>query len=126
MREARKAVKKAIKLSKKRKIVTLDEIEKVRHIFQNLRDEIDTTHKALKVTSVNMRNALTLIQQETIDRPMDLMETARRQFRTKDFAKAMRTLEESRSEIRRRALEKTRAALFGGFSSQIECLRKEL
>ncbi len=125
-KEARKAIKKALKLTKKKDIKMLEAIEKVRTLITDFREEMGFTRKVIATTSLNMEDALKLIIEERIDEPLAMMDNARDLFRKKEYEKAREMLEKSQKEIEKKALEKTRTALFGGLSNDIIDLKKEI
>ena len=125
-REARKAINKGLKIAKKKKRKPGVMIDKALRAIRVVSDEIEYTRKALRATYENMEDALKQIEQERIEEPMTLIESAQALFEQKDFEKGMEQLERSREKLKKRLLLKTRNALFCGISSDFQVLKQEI
>ena len=69
IKKVRKAIKKAFKIAKKKKINPAESIGEAREVLEGLWVEVELTRKALLATSARLKDALDQIQQERIDRP---------------------------------------------------------
>jgi hypothetical protein len=126
IKEAQKAIKKSLKLSKKRKINTLEPIEDARQVLDDLRDEVEFESQVLKATFVHMEKTLGQILEERIQEPLTLMENARELCRKKEFKKAGELLRESQAKMEKKELGKTRTAILGGLLNEMKELRSEI
>jgi tetratricopeptide (TPR) repeat protein len=125
-KEARSAIKRALRLTRKKKIDMLEPIEKAREAMRDLHKELEYTRKALVATSINMDNALRLIEEERIEKPVALIERACELFRRKNYVKAKELLEKAQKEIEKKGLDKTRTAMYGGLTSEVKDLKEEI
>jgi seryl-tRNA synthetase len=126
IREARKAINKAFKLARKKKRKPGVMIDTALGVIRGLNDEIEYTRKALRATHENMENALKQIEQERIEEPITLIESAQELFEKKNFQKGLELLQESREKLNKKLLLKTRTALFSGISSEVKDLKREI
>ena len=126
IRKAKKSLKKAFKLARKKKINPGVSIRGAQEVLESLRDEIQLSRKALLVTSTSLGIALNQIQEERIDQPLALIEDACELFRSKEIEKGLEMLRQSESEFGKRVLVKTRTALFGGTSNAVKDMKEEI
>jgi hypothetical protein len=126
IRRARKSLRKAFKLVRKKKINPGVSIRGAREVLESLKEEIQMSRKALLVTSTSLGIALNQIQQERIDQPLALIEDACELFRNKEIEKGLELLKQSQTEFEKKVLVKTRTALFGGTSSAIKDMKEEI
>lgn len=126
IRKARKSLRTAFKLARKKKINPGVSIRGAREVLESLREEIQMSRKALLVTSTSLGIALNQIQQERIDQPLALIEDACELFRNKEIEKGLELLKQSQSEFEKKVLVKTRTALFGGTSNAIKDMKEEI
>ncbi|OPX41016.1 MAG: hypothetical protein B1H13_04295 [Desulfobacteraceae bacterium 4484_190.3] len=126
IRRARRSLRKAFKLARKKKINPGVSIRGAREVLESLREEIQMSRKALLVTSTSLGIALNQIQQERIDQPLALIEDACELFRNKEIEKGLELLKQSQSEFDKKVLVKTRTALFGGTTSAIKDMKEEI
>lgn len=125
-KEARKAVKEALKLAKKKKINPGVKINQAREILEELRGEVGYTRKALRATAEEMENALRHIEEERIGEVLALMDRARERFRDKEIDKGLEALKESQKVMEKRILDKTRKVVLAGIRSEVKNLKYEL
>jgi hypothetical protein len=125
-REARKAINRALKIAKKNKRKPAVMIGTALRVIRGFSDEIEYTRKALRATYENMEDALKQIEEERIEEPITLIESAHELFEKKDFEKGVELLEESREKLKKKLLLKTRTALFCGISSEVKDLKREI
>jgi hypothetical protein len=126
IRRARKSLRKAFKLVRKKKINPGVSIRGAREVLESLKEEIQMSRKALLVTSTSLGIALNQIQQERIDQPLALIEDACELFRNKEIEKGLELLKQSQTEFEKKVLVKTRTTLFGGTSSAIKDMKEEI
>jgi hypothetical protein len=126
IRKARKSLKKAFKVARKREINPGVSIKGARDVLEALREEIQMTRKALLVTSTSLGIALNKIQQERIDQPLSLIDDACESFRNKEIEKGLELLNQSQSEFGKKVLIRTRTALFGGTSNAVKEMKEEI
>ena len=125
-KEARKAVKEALKLARKKKINPGVKINQAREILEELRGEVGYTRKALRATAEEMENALRHIEEERIEEVLALMDRARERFRDKDIVKGLEALKESQRVMEKKILDKTRKVVLAGIRSEVKNLKYEL
>jgi len=126
MKEARKAVKQALKLARKKKVNPGVKINQAREALEELRVEVDYTRKALRTTAEEMEKALHHIEQERIGEVLALIDRARERFRNKEIEKGLEALRESQSRMEKKILDKTRQVVLAGIHSDVKNLKYEL
>lgn len=126
IKKSRKAVLKAIRLAKRKKIYPSIKISQAIEMMEEVLEEIDYTHRVIKETANEMERAMTLIRQETVGNVLPLLNTARRQFRDNDFENGIELLKESKDRMKRKFLEKTRQEIFTGINSEVKKLKYEI
>jgi hypothetical protein len=126
MKEARKAVKQALKLAKKKKINPGVKINQAKEIIEELREEVEYTRKVLRATAEEMENALQQIEDERIEETLALIDLARERFRGKEIEKGLQVLKESQSKMEKKILDKTRKLVLAGIHSEVKNLKYEL
>ena len=126
IKKARKAVKNAFKIAKKKKINPAESLGEAREGLEALHEEINLTRKALLAFSTNLENALDRIGKERIVEPLTLIETARDLFRNKEIDKGLEMLKKSQEEFEKKTLIKSRTVLFGGTSNEIKDLKEQI
>lgn len=120
MKKVRKAVKKASKIAKKKKINPAEALGEAREGLEALHEEINLTRKALLAFSTNLESALDRIGQERIVEPLTMIETARELFRGKEIDKGLGMLKKSQEEFEKKTLIKSRTVLLGGTSNEVK------
>jgi hypothetical protein len=125
-REARKAVKQALKLARKKKINPGVRINQAREFIEELREEVEYTRKVLRATAEEMENALRHIEEERIEEALTLIDRARERFRGKEIEKGLQALKESQGKMDKKILDKTRKAVLAGIHSNVKKLKYEL
>ena len=125
IKQARKAVKKALRFAKKENINPGLKIGMALEEFEQIREELEYTRKSLIATYSKLFDALERIQQERIEKPLSLIENAHELFREKQIEKGIETLKKSQGEMKK-VLVKTRSAIFGGLSNEVIDLKKEI
>jgi hypothetical protein len=125
-KEARKAVKQALKLARKKKINPGVRINQAREFIEELREEVEYTRKVLQATAEEMENALRHIEEERIEEALTLIDRARERFRGKEIEKGLQALKESQGKMDKKILDKTRKAVLAGIHSNVKKLKYEL
>ncbi|MGD2125097.1 MAG: hypothetical protein PVG99_03400 [Desulfobacteraceae bacterium] len=126
IREARKAVKQALKLAKKKKINPGIKIGRAREVLVELLEEVEYTRKVLRATADEMENAMERIRDERVGEVLTLIDDARERFREKEVGKGMDRLRESQERMEKKVLERSRTALLGGIDGEVKTLKYEL
>jgi hypothetical protein len=126
MKEARRAVKQALKLAKKKKVNPGVKINQAREVLEELRVEVEDTRKALRATAEEMEHAIQHIEQERIGEVLALIDRARERFRNKEIEKGLEALKESQSRMEKKILDKTRQVVLAGIHSDVKNLKYEL
>jgi len=126
IKQARKAVKKALRFAKKKNINPGLKIGVAREEFEQIREELEYTRKSLLTTYSRLHDALERIQQERIEEPLSLIENAHELFREKQIERGIETLKKSQGEMEKKVLIKTRTAIFGGISNEVTNLKEEI
>jgi hypothetical protein len=88
--------------------------------------EIDYTQRVIKETANEMERAITLIRQETVGNVLPLLNTARKQFRDKEFDSGIEMLKESKDRLKKKYLEKTREGILAGMNSEVAKIKFEI
>lgn len=101
-------------------------IDTALRVIRGFSHEIEYTRKTLRATYDNMEDALRQIEEEKIEEPITLIESASELFEKKDFEKGLELLQESREKLKKKLLLKTRTALFCGISSEVKDLKREI
>jgi len=125
MKEARKALKQALKLAKKKKINPGVKINQAREILEELREEVQFALKVVQATAEEMENALRHIEEERIGEVLALIDRARERFRDKEIEKGLDVLRESQGQLTKKILDKTRKAVLAGLRSEVKNLKYE-
>jgi hypothetical protein len=125
-KDARKAVKQALKMAKKKKIKPGMKINLARQILAELLQETQYTREVLRASANEMDNAIRRIEEERIGEVLSLIDRANKHFGNKEIGKAMELLRESHAKMGNRILQKTRTALLGGIHSDVKDLKYEL
>jgi hypothetical protein len=123
---ARKALKQAVKVARKKKINPGMKINQAREEWEELRKELEYTRKALRTTAEEMENAIRQIDEERIEEVLALMDGARECFRSKDIEGGINLLKESQGKVESKVLKKSRGALLGGIHGKVKNLKMEL
>jgi hypothetical protein len=126
IKDARKAVKQALKMAKKKKINPSLKINLARQILEELLQELDYTRKVLRAAAEEMDSAIRHIEEERVGEVLSLVDRAHEHFRNKEMERAMDLLRESEVKMRNKILEKTRTAILGGIHSDVKNLKYEL
>jgi hypothetical protein len=126
MKRVEKAVKKALKTAKKKKINPASAIGEAQKVFDILHEEIQLTRRALIAISSNLENALDRIHQERIVKPLALIEKARDLFRDKEIDEGLGMLKNSQAEFEKKTLSTTRTTLLGGTSNEVKDIKEQI
>lgn len=126
MKEARKAVKLALKLAKKKKINPGVKITQAREVLEELREEVQYTRKVVRATAEEMEKAIQHIEEERIGEVQALIDRARERFRNKEIEKGLDLLKEAQGKMTKKVLDKTRQAILAGIHSEVKNLKYEL
>jgi hypothetical protein len=126
IRNARKAVKQALKMAKKKKINPSLKINLARQVLEELLEETEYTRKVIRAAAEEMDNAIQRIEEERVGEVLSLIDRAHEHFRNKEIEKAMNLLRDSQAKMRNKILEKTRTAILGGIHSDVKNLKYEL
>lgn len=126
MKEARKAVKLALKLAKKKKINPGVKINQAREVLEELRGEVQYTRKVVRATAEEMEKAVQHIEEERIGGVQALIDRARERFRNKEIEKGLDLLKEAQGKMTKKVLDKTRQAILAGIHSEVKNLKYEL
>jgi hypothetical protein len=126
LKQARKAVKQALKFAKKKNINPGTKIGMARDALEGIREELKFTRKSIAKTYSNLDEALDRIQNERLMQPLFMIEKAHELFREKQIEKGMEMLRKSQEELDKKVLVNTRTALFAGTSNQVTELKDEI
>ena len=126
VKETRKAVAKALRLAKRKKIYPSIKISVAIETMEELLEEIEHTHRVFKETAIEMERAMAMIREEKIENVLPLLKTARRQFRDNEFENGIELLKESKGRMRRKFLDKTREKVLAGINSEVKKIKYEI
>jgi len=126
VRDARKAVKKALRFAKKKKTYPSVETGRARELLVELLEEVEYTHRVLKETAAEMENMITEIKEERVENILSQVNTAREHFRENELEKGIELLKESQIKLEEKFLLKTRERVLAGISSEVKKIRYEI
>jgi len=126
IKEARKAVKQALRFAKRKKIYPSVKTDLANELLKELLEEIEITHQVLKETAAEMERMITLIKEERVGNVPSLINTAREHFRNNELEKGMKLLRESQSKLGIKFLLKTRENSLAGIGSEIKKIKYEI
>ena len=126
IKQARKDIKKALKVARKKKINPGIGIKDACQELEVLLQDIEYTRKAVLATSTSLENALSRIQQERIEGPLNMINDAHEHFRNKKIEKGIDLLTNSELELKKKDLSKSRAVLLGGTSNEVTELKDKI
>lgn len=126
VKEARKAVKQALRFAKKKKIYPSIKTDRANELLEELLDEVEYTHQVLKETAIEMESMITLIKEERVGNISSLINTARERFRNKELEKGMELLREAQMMLGEKFLLKTREKALAGISSEVKKIKYEI
>lgn len=126
IKQARKAVRQALKVAKKKNINPGVKIGVAREALEGIHDELKFTRKSIAKTYSHLDEALDRIQNERLMQPLFLIDKAHELFREKQIDKGIEMLKKSLDELEKKGLVKTRSTLFAGTSNEVTALKKEI
>jgi hypothetical protein len=126
IKDARKAVKQALKMARKKRINPSLKINLARQALEELREETDYTRKVLRAAAEEMDNAIRIIEEERVGEAISLIDRAHEHFRNREIDKGMDLLRESQPKMEKKILEKARTAILGGIHGDVKKLKYEL
>ena len=126
IKDARTAVKHALKMAKKKNIKPSVKMNLARQALEELFEETEYTRKVVRAAATEMNGAILRIEEERIGEVLSLIDRASEHFGTREIGRAMDLLRDSQDKMKKRILEKTRTALLGGIDSEVKNLKYEL
>ena len=126
VKEARKAVKQALRFAKKKKIYPSIKTDRANELLEELLEEVEYTHQVLKETATEMESMITLIKEERVGNVPSLINTAREHFRNNELEKGMELLRESQGKLGINFLLKTREKVLAGIGSEVKKIKYEI
>ena len=126
IKDARTAVKYALKMAKKKNIKPSVKMNLARQALGELFEEIEYTRKVVRAAAAEMDIAIRRIEEERVGEVLVLIDRANEHFGTKEIGRAMDLLRDSQGKMKKKILEKTRTTLLGGIDSEVKNLKYEL
>jgi len=126
LRVARKAVRQAFKMARKKKVKPSLKINLARQALRELFEETEYTREVVRATAAEMDSAIRRIEEERIWEVLSLIERASEHFGNKEIERGTDLLRDSRAKMKNRILEKTRTAVLGGIHSDVKNIKYQL
>jgi hypothetical protein len=126
IKEARKAVKQALRFAKRKKIYPSVKTDRANELLGELLEEIEVTHQVLKETAAEMESMINLIKEERVGNIPSLINTAREYFRNNELEKGMELLRESQSKLGIKFFLKTRENALAGIGGEVKKIKYEI
>ena len=125
-KEARKAIKQAIKFGKKMKVLTREKTDPINEHIEELFKELDTTHRVLKESAIEVESLISRIREERIISVSLLIDGASESFKNRKIEKGLELLTEATNELKKKLLMNTRKEMLTGLDSKVKKLRSEI
>ena len=125
-KEARKAIKQAIKFGKKMKALTREKTDPINEHIEELFKELDTTHRVLKESAIEVESLISRIREERIISVSLLIDGASESFKNRKIEKGLELLTEASNELKKKLLMNTRKEMLTGLDSEVKKLRSEI
>ena len=126
IREIKKNIKQAIKFAGKKKIYPSVKTNRSVELFEEMYEELETTHKVLKEAAVEMENMLNELKQERVINVHSLVIEAQEYFKEKQFKAGIRLLTKAQKELDEKRLLNTRKKILAGYDSEIKKMKNEI
>jgi hypothetical protein len=126
LRKAGQAIKKSMRLSKKKKINALEALQPSLNELKEIEIELKMTQAALAAVFSKFDRSLKLIAEERIKQPMAMIERSRELIRLRRFEEAKKSLEKVKADIQRKTLAEIRNIIFGGTYDEVRHLKQEI
>ena len=126
VKEARKAIKQALRFAKKKKIYPSQKTTLAYTLMEELYEEVDDTHQVLKEAAIEMERMITQIEEERVINIANIIDAAREYFLEKEFEKGMKLLEQAQNHLGKKSLLKTRKIFLTGTESEIKKIKYEI
>ena len=125
-KEARKAIKKAIKFGKKKKALISEKTDPIIEHIEELFEEWETTSRVMKETAAEMEDMMRHIKEERILSISLLVDEASDSFKERKIEKGLELLTKATNELDKKLLMKTRKDILTGLDSEVKKLRAEI
>lgn len=125
-KEARKAIKKAIKFGKKKKALISEKTDPIIEHIEELFEEWETTSRVMKETAAEMEDMMRHIKEERILSISLLVDGASDSFKERKIEKGLELLTKATNELDKKLLMKTRKDILTGLDSEVKKLRAEI
>lgn len=126
VREARKAIKQALRFAKKKKIYPSQKTTLAYTLMEELYEETDYTRQVLKEAAIEMEHLITQIEEERVLNTGTLIDNARQYFLEKEFEKGMTLLKQAQNQLEKKSLSKTRKTFLTNAKSEIKKIKHEI
>ncbi|MFC1838957.1 hypothetical protein ACFL1N_05200, partial [Thermodesulfobacteriota bacterium] len=124
--ETRKAIKRAIKFGKKKKVLTSEQTDPIIGNIEELFGELEITHRVLKETANEMESLISQIRNERVMNVSLLVDEAKESFRDRKIEKGLQLLAKATNELDKKLLMNTRKNILTGLDSKVKELRSEI
>jgi hypothetical protein len=126
IRHARKAIKGALRFARRKKSYPSKKTTEALNALEQIHDEIEYTHKAIKTAFAEAEDVIKMIRQEKVGDITPLIESARAHFKNHDLSSGMEHLKSAQERLKNIYLPKSRKAILGGLDSDVKQLKHEL
>jgi hypothetical protein len=125
-REARKAIKQAIKFGKKKKALISEKTDPIIEHLEELFKEWETTQRVLEETATEMKSLMDQIKEERIMSISLLVDEASESFKERKIDNGLELLTKATNELDKKLLMNTRKNILTGLGSEVKKLRSEV
>ncbi len=126
IKEIRKNIKQAIKFAGKKKIYPSVKTNRAVELFEEMYEELESTHRVLKEAASEMEVMLDELKQERVINVHSLVIEAQEYFKEKQFKAGMKLLSKAQKELDEKRLLNTRKKILAGYDSEIKKMKSEM
>jgi hypothetical protein len=126
VRKAGKSIRSAMRFARKKKTFPSKKTAEVLNALEQIRDEIEYTHQAIRTAYEESEKIIKLIRQEKVDDIIPRIEDARERFKKHDIEGGMEILQDAQKRLKNDFLPKSRKAILAGLDSEIKTLKHEI
>ena len=125
-RKARKFIRSAIKFCKKKQVFPGQKIMEAKSQLMEIDKELEHMQRAAQVVLNETENIIRMIRQEKIEEILSLFKNASGNFKDKNIAAGISSLQEAETKLKNSFLPRSRNAIFSGLDSDIKSFKNEL
>ena len=126
VRKAGKSIRGALRFARKKKTFPSKKTAEALNVLEQIRDEIEYTHQAIRTAYEESEKIIKMIRQEKVDDIIPRIEDARERFKKHDIEGGMEILQDAQKRLKNDFLPKSRKAILAGLDSEIKTLKHDL